>query len=42
MSNPLTDLIAEKGPLLAAGATGTPLFGMGLEAGGAPEIWFMN
>lgn len=39
MSNPLLALIEEKGTLLADGATGTTLFGMGLEAGGAPEIW---
>ncbi|MEM7068119.1 MAG: betaine--homocysteine S-methyltransferase [Pseudomonadota bacterium] len=39
MSNPLSDLISEKGVLLADGATGTNLFEMGLEAGGAPELW---
>lgn len=39
MTNPLADLIAEKGVLLADGATGTNLFAMGLEAGEAPEIW---
>lgn len=38
-SNPLTQLIAEKGVLLADGATGTTLFAMGLEAGEAPELW---
>jgi 5-methyltetrahydrofolate--homocysteine methyltransferase len=38
-SNPLTDLIAEKGVLLADGATGTNLFNMGLAAGEAPELW---
>ena len=38
-ANPLTDLLAEKGVLLADGATGTNLFAMGLEAGEAPEIW---
>jgi 5-methyltetrahydrofolate--homocysteine methyltransferase len=37
--NPLTDLLAEKGVLLADGATGTSLFAMGLEAGEAPELW---
>lgn len=37
--NPLNDLIAEKGVLLADGATGTNLFAMGLEAGDAPELW---
>lgn len=37
--NPLSDLIAEKGVLLADGATGTTLFAVGLEAGEAPELW---
>lgn len=37
--NPLRDLLAEKGVLLADGATGTNLFAMGLEAGEAPELW---
>ena len=39
MSNPLSDLMAEKGVLLADGATGTNLFEMGLMAGEAPELW---
>lgn len=39
MSNPLTDLLAEKGFLLADGATGTNLFNMGLESGEPPEFW---
>ena len=39
MKNPLADLLAERGVLLADGATGTNLFGMGLEAGAAPELW---
>ncbi len=39
MSNPIDALIAEKGVLLADGATGTNLFAMGLEAGEAPELW---
>jgi 5-methyltetrahydrofolate--homocysteine methyltransferase len=39
MSNPLTDLLAEKGTLLADGATGTNLFNMGLTSGDAPELW---
>lgn len=39
MSDPLSDLIAEKGVLLADGATGTNLFDMGLMAGEAPELW---
>jgi 5-methyltetrahydrofolate--homocysteine methyltransferase len=37
--NPLLDLIAEKGILLADGATGTNLFQMGLMSGDAPELW---
>ncbi|MGR6469072.1 betaine--homocysteine S-methyltransferase [Rhizobium sp. PAMB 3182] len=36
---PLQDLLAEKGILLADGATGTSLFAMGLESGEAPELW---
>ena len=39
MTNALLALIEEKGTLLADGATGTTLFAMGLEAGGAPELW---
>ncbi|MEL7131275.1 MAG: betaine--homocysteine S-methyltransferase [Pseudomonadota bacterium] len=39
MSDPLTDLLAEKGTLLADGATGTNLFAMGLMSGDAPELW---
>jgi 5-methyltetrahydrofolate--homocysteine methyltransferase len=38
-ANPIHALIAEKGVLLADGATGTNLFAMGLEAGEAPELW---
>lgn len=41
-SNPLSKLLAEKGVLLADGATGTNLFAMGLEAGEAPEMWNEN
>jgi len=37
--DPLTQLLAERGTLLADGATGTNLFNMGLEAGDAPELW---
>ncbi|MEM1376414.1 MAG: betaine--homocysteine S-methyltransferase [Pseudomonadota bacterium] len=37
--NPLDALIAEKGVLLADGATGTNLFEVGLESGDAPELW---
>ncbi len=39
MKNPIDDLIAEKGVLLADGATGTNLFEMGLQSGDAPELW---
>jgi 5-methyltetrahydrofolate--homocysteine methyltransferase len=39
MTNALTELLAEKGVLLADGATGTNLFNMGLESGDAPELW---
>lgn len=38
-TDPLSLLLAEKGVLLADGATGTSLFAMGLEAGDAPELW---
>lgn len=38
MTNPIEALIAEKGVLLADGATGTNLFDMGLPAGEAPEL----
>jgi Methionine synthase I (cobalamin-dependent), methyltransferase domain len=37
--HPLAALLAEKGVLLADGATGTNLFAMGLESGEAPELW---
>jgi 5-methyltetrahydrofolate--homocysteine methyltransferase len=39
MDNPIDALLAEKGVLLADGATGTNLFAMGLESGEAPELW---
>jgi 5-methyltetrahydrofolate--homocysteine methyltransferase len=39
MDNPIDSLLAEKGVLLADGATGTNLFGMGLASGEAPELW---
>jgi 5-methyltetrahydrofolate--homocysteine methyltransferase len=39
MSNPFNDLLAQKGVLLADGATGTNLFNMGLMSGDAPEMW---
>jgi len=39
MTNPIDALLAERGVLLADGATGTNLFAMGLAAGEAPELW---
>ena len=39
MDNPIDALLAEKGVLLADGATGTNLFAMGLASGEAPELW---
>lgn len=39
MATPLDALLAEKGVLLADGATGTNLFNMGLASGEAPELW---
>ena len=38
-NNPFDALLAEKGVLIADGATGTNLFAMGMEAGEAPELW---
>jgi len=37
--DPLTALLAERGYLMADGATGTNLFNMGLSSGDAPEFW---
>lgn len=39
MTNPLQDLLNERGVLLADGATGTNLFAAGLQTGDAPELW---
>lgn len=39
MTNSMDALLAEKGVLLADGATGTTLFAMGLASGEAPELW---
>ena len=39
MSDIFTALLAERGVLLADGATGTNLFNMGLMSGDAPEMW---
>ncbi|MCC5972027.1 MAG: betaine--homocysteine S-methyltransferase [Pararhodobacter sp.] len=38
-TDPLSLLLAERGYLLADGATGTNLFNMGLSSGDAPELW---
>ena len=38
-TDPLSALLAERGVLLADGATGTNLFNMGLGSGDAPELW---
>lgn len=38
-NDPLSSLLASRDWLLADGATGTTLFGMGLEAGEPPELW---
>ncbi len=39
MINPLQNLLAERGVLMADGATGTNLFAAGLQTGDAPELW---
>jgi 5-methyltetrahydrofolate--homocysteine methyltransferase len=39
MTTSFTDLLAQKGVLMADGATGTNLFNMGLMSGDAPEMW---
>jgi 5-methyltetrahydrofolate--homocysteine methyltransferase len=39
MSDPLHDLLQERGVLLADGATGTNLFALGLQTGEPPELW---
>lgn len=39
MSGLLSKLLDEKGVLLADGATGSNLFGMGLQTGDSPELW---
>jgi len=39
MTNIFSELLAQKGSLLADGATGTNLFNMGLMSGDAPEMW---
>lgn len=39
MSDCLSDLLAERGHLIADGAMGTNLFALGLETGDSPELW---
>lgn len=39
MPDCLTDLLAERGHLIADGAMGTNLFALGLETGDSPELW---
>ena len=39
MNDKLSQMIAEKGFVLADGATGTSLFNLGLQAGDPPEFW---
>jgi 5-methyltetrahydrofolate--homocysteine methyltransferase len=39
MTDKLTQMIADKGYVLADGATGTNLFNLGLQAGDPPEFW---
>ena len=38
-SNPLSDLLARRGRLVADGGMGTSLFELGLQAGATPELW---
>jgi methionine synthase I (cobalamin-dependent) len=42
MSNTFTDLLGERAYLLADGATGTNMMGMGLPAGQAPDLWNLD
>ncbi len=42
MNDPLSDLLGEREYLLADGATGTNLMGMGLPAGQAPDLWNLD
>jgi 5-methyltetrahydrofolate--homocysteine methyltransferase len=42
MSNLLSDLLGERDYLLADGAMGTSLMGMGLPAGQAPDLWNLD
>jgi methionine synthase I (cobalamin-dependent) len=42
MSNLLSELLGERDYLLADGATGTNMMGMGLPAGQAPDLWNLD
>ena len=42
MTDQLSQLLAERGVLLADGATGTNYFDMGLASGEAPEAWLLE
>jgi len=42
ISNPLAKIVATKGWCVADGATGTNLFGRGLETGYPPELWSLE
>ena len=42
MGNPLSSLLAERGYLLADGATGTNMMAMGLPPGQAPDLWNLD
>ncbi|MCH7644325.1 MAG: betaine--homocysteine S-methyltransferase [Myxococcales bacterium] len=42
MSNLLSDLLGERDYLLADGATGTNMMGMGLPVGQAPDLWNLD
>jgi methionine synthase I (cobalamin-dependent) len=39
VTNPITEIIAQKGWCVADGATGSNFFGRGLEAGYPPDLW---
>ncbi|MGA0336243.1 MAG: betaine--homocysteine S-methyltransferase [Luminiphilus sp.] len=39
MTNPITEIIAQRGWCVADGATGSNFFGRGLEAGYPPDLW---
>ena len=39
MTNPIAEIIAQRGWCVADGATGSNFFGRGLEAGYPPDLW---